>query len=205
MLQGDTAHRFFIESLGMSTQITIPARKNWIVLIFLGVWLTGWLCGELFALGVLLSSVGGLLAQLFGFSVDFIDFDSDGTGVFVMVFMLVWLAIWTYGGYSAVRTFLWQVAGKEIIEVSRLGINLSRPIFSLGKVREYQAGEIVDLRLLGDEERMQKKIKAGLTQLAFDYEFDTIEFGGGLTPIEAKAILEEITERYRQYTPEQIE
>jgi hypothetical protein len=202
MLRSDISPRYQIENLGMATQITIPAKKNWLPLIFLAIWLTGWLCGELFALGVLLSSVGGLLAQLFGFSVDFIDFDSNEMGgVFVMGFMLVWLIIWTYGGYSALRTFLWQLAGKEIVEASRMGIKLSRLILGLGRVKEYQAGEIADLRLLEDHERIEKKTMAGLNMLAFDYEFDTVEFGGGLTPAEAKGILEEITKRYRQYMP----
>ena len=76
MFSGVEAPRYQVENLGMSTQIAIPARKNWITLIFMGVWLTGWLFGELFALGVLFSSVGGLLVGIFdlrGF--DFIDFD----------------------------------------------------------------------------------------------------------------------------------
>ena len=205
MVPGNNSPRYQIEDLGMSTQITIPAKKNWLSLIFLAIWLTGWLCGELFALTMLLSSISALLAELFGFSIGWIELDSEGTGAVIGGFMLVWLAIWTWGGYSAVRSFLWQVAGKEIIEVSRMGIKLSRPILGLGKVKEYQAGEIVDLRILEDHERIQKKTIAGLNTLIFDYEFDMIEFGGGLTPIETKSILEEITKRYRQYTPEPFE
>lgn len=192
-----------VENLGMSTQITIPAKKNWLSLIFMGIWLTGWLFGELFALGILFSSIGGLLARSFGIRVfEFFEFFMDIGGAFVGVFVLVWLAIWTVGGYSALRTFLWQLAGKEVIEASHTGIQLSRPIFGLGKVKEYEANEIADVRLLGNDERTRKKNIAGPNQLAFDYGFGTVEFGGGLTPAEAKEILEEITERYREYAPE---
>jgi hypothetical protein len=206
MFSGVEAPRYQVENLGMSTQITIPARKNWITLIFMGVWLTGWLFGELFALGILFSSVGGLLAGIFdlrGF--DFIDFDSGMGGAFAGSFILVWLAFWTVGGFAAGRTFLWQIAGREVIEVSHTGIRLSRPIFGLGRVKEYQANEIADVRLLRSDERTGRKSIAGPNQLIFDYGFGTVEFGGGLTAIEAEGILEEITTRYRQYAPETIE
>jgi hypothetical protein len=49
---------------------------------------------------------------------------------------------------------------------------------------------------------MGKKTIAGQNQLVFDYEFEMVEFGGGVTDVEADAILEEITDRYRQYAPE---
>jgi hypothetical protein len=203
MYPGVDAPRYRVENLGMSTQISIPARKNLFILIFMGVWLAGWLFGEIFALGVLFSSVGGLLARIFGMNAfDFIEFD-DGMGpAFAGGFILVWLAFWTVGGYAAARTFLWQLAGKEVIEVSRTGIRLSRPIFGLGRVKEYQANEIAGVRLIEGDERTGKRGIAGPNQLLFDYEYDSVEFGGGLTVGEAEGILEEITTRYRQYAPD---
>jgi hypothetical protein len=198
--------RISIENLGMSTLFSIPARKNWITLIFLGVWLTGWLFGELFALGVLFSSLGSFLFRIFNIRVfDIFEFDGGIGSAFAGVFILVWLTMWTVGGYGAGRTFLWQLAGREVVEVSRTSIKLSRPIFGLGRVKEYQAAEIADLRLLRGDGRAGKKSMAGPNQLGFDYEFDTVEFGGGLTGREAEAILEEITKRYRQYAPSTIE
>jgi len=202
MIPGLETPRYQVEDLGMSTQISIPARKNWFILIFMGVWLTGWLFGELFALGVLFSSVGGLLARIFGIGAfDFFEFD-DGMGpAFAGGFILVWLAFWTVGGYAAARTFLWQLAGKEVIEVGPTGIRLSRPIFGLGRVKEYHADEIAGVRLLRGDEGTGKKGIAGPPQLVFDYGFDTVGFGGGLTTGEVEGILEEITTRYRQYAP----
>jgi hypothetical protein len=67
MLSGVETPRYRVENLGMSTQIAIPSKKNWFTLIFMSVWLAGWLFGELFALGILFASVGGLLARSFGF------------------------------------------------------------------------------------------------------------------------------------------
>jgi hypothetical protein len=206
MLSSADNPRISIENLGMSTLVSIPARKNWITLIFLGVWLTGWLCGELFALSVLFSSVGSFLFRIFDIgAVDFFDFDDGFGSAFAGSFILVWLTMWTVAGYGAARTFLWQLAGKEVVEVSRTAIKLSRPIFGLGRVKEYHVAEIADLRLLNAGERSGKKGLAGPNQLAFDYEFDTVEFGGGLTVGEAEAVLEEITRRYRQYAPGTIE
>ena len=198
--------RISIENLGMSTLFSIPARKHWITLIFLGVWLTGWLFGELFALGILFSSVGSFLFRIFDIRFfDLFEFDSGVGSAFAGSFILVWLTIWTVAGYGAVRTFLWQLAGRELVEVSRTSIKISRPIFGLGRVKEYQAAEIANLRLLSADERAGKKGMAGPNQLAFDYEFVSVEFGGGLTIREAEAVLEEITKRYRQYAPRTIE
>jgi hypothetical protein len=206
MFSGSATPRYQVEDLGMSTQITIPARKIWGTLVFMAVWLTGWLLGELFALGVLFSSVGDLLARGFGIrGFDFFEFDSGMGSTFTGSFLVVWLAFWTVAGYAAGRVFLWQIAGKEVIEVSHTGIRLSCTIFGLGRVKEYQAGEIADVRVLRGNERTGKKGIEGLNQLAFDYGFDTVEFGGGLTAKEAGEILEEITKRYRQYAPESRE
>jgi hypothetical protein len=206
MLSSADTPRISIEDLGMSTLVSIPARKNWITIIFLGVWLTGWMCGELFALSVLFSSVGGFFFRIFDIgAVDFFEFDNGFGSAFAGSFILVWLAVWTVAGYGAARTFLWQLAGRELVEVSRTSIKISRPIFGLGRVKEYQAAEIANLRLLSADERAGKKGMAGPNQLAFDYEFDTVEFGGGLTVGEAEAVLEEITKRYRQYAPGTIE
>jgi hypothetical protein len=203
MFSGNETPRYQVENLGMSTQITIPAKKNWFTLIFMSVWLTGWLFGELFALGILITSVGGLLGRSFGLRVfEFFEFFMAMGGAFVGIFVLIWLVTWTVGGYSALRTFLWQLAGKEVIEASHDGMRLSRSIFGLGRVKEYEANEIADVRLLGSDGRTGKKNIAGPNQLAFDYGFGTVEFGGGLTPEEAKEILEEITKRYREYAPE---
>lgn len=203
MIHGLETSRYRVEDLGMSMRISIPARKNLFILIFIGVWLTGWLFGGLFSLGILFSSVSGLLARIFGINAfDFIEFD-DGMGpAFAGSAILVFLALWAVAGYAAGRIFIWQLAGKEVIEVSSTGIRLSRPIFGFGNVKVYYADEIADVRLLRRDEATGKKVIAGLNQLVFDYEFNTVEFGGGLTPGEAEGILEEITTRYRQYAPD---
>ena len=198
---------FVVEDLGQSTQITIPAKRNLFVMVFLTIWVFGWLFGELFALSVLLA----VLFIQFGLVFTFIPLpeifkELNGFGVVVGLFMIVWLVSWTKGGYSALKTLVWQLRGKEIVEVSRQGINLSRPVFGMGKVQEYQAAEIVDVRLA--KENINPNLQIGQTALnsiEFDYLFDTIGFGAGMEEKDAKELLEEVYKRYPQYKPEETE
>ena len=70
---------------------TIPVRKNWIVLIFLPLWLMGWAAGEIAAAWQIVTK-----------------FDA---------FLAVWLTIWSVGGLFAIATLAWQLRGREIIRI----------------------------------------------------------------------------------------
>ncbi len=203
MFPSDASPRYTVENLGMSTRITISAKQKGFALIYSGAKSVLWLIGELIFLGILYLSVGGFLAKTL--ETDILWFSKSGEGTFdtfLSVLAFIWLAVWTASGYSNTRTFLWQVAGKEILEISRSGIQLRNQFFGLGKVKEYKASEIVDLRLLEDHERTKKQPIAGPNMLAFDYEFDTVEFCGGLSAKEAEAVLVTIMKNYRQYAPD---
>ncbi len=64
-----------------------PGR--FLVAAFLSFWLCGWLVGELFALGLLWQALA----------------TSQALGP-VAVFLLIWLSLWTLGGYGALREVL---------------------------------------------------------------------------------------------------
>jgi hypothetical protein len=195
--------RYRVENLGVSTRITITSPKKGVDFIYAGVKAIAWFVGELVFLVILYLSVGGFIAKTLGFDIFLFSASGDGSvDTFLGVLAVVWLAVWTISGLRNTRFFLWQLAGKEILEVSQTGIQWGRRFFGLGKVEEYQAGEISNLRILEDSERTKKNTIAGPNMLAFDYEFGTVEFGGGLTVEEARAVLVAIVKNYRQYAPD---
>jgi hypothetical protein len=185
--------RHTVENLGMSTLITIPAARQGCAMIFLSVWMVGWLAGELFALSALVSSFGAWLSRFLGWESAPFQFDGAGGGDWMVGgFLIVWLTFWTFGGIMAGRTLLWQLGGKEIIEVSRQGMKISKQYFGIGGVKEYAAREINDLRL------SENQGDSGSNAFEFDYEFDTVEFGSDLHP----SAVEEVLETLRRYYPE---
>jgi hypothetical protein len=199
--------QFSIENTGHSMRITIHPKRNWFILFFLGVWLFGWLFGELFALGALLAVIFTQFGSVFSFipMPEIVDGFSE-FGWIVGVFLLIWLAFWTKGGLTALRSFLWQLRGEEIVEVGRQGIQLSQPIFGTGKVNEYKASEVVDLRRA--EGKAIPRSGSGQVMpdsLEFDYMFETVGFGAGLEEKAADELLETVYKRYPQYKPETIE
>ncbi|MGB9593008.1 MAG: hypothetical protein ACPL7R_02580, partial [Anaerolineae bacterium] len=67
--------RYAVEDTFTALRITIPARRNWLLVLFLGFWLGGWATGEVV--------VGALLLR--GQTPDV----GEGAG---MLFMAFWLA-----------------------------------------------------------------------------------------------------------------
>src|SRR4051812_28316241 len=85
-------------------QIIIPSKKNWFVLLFLVVWLGGWIMGESFATEDLTQSNNNIPDH----------------------FLYVWLCGWTIGGIVVIRMVLWVLFGKEIIEAGKGQLSISK-------------------------------------------------------------------------------
>lgn len=110
------------------TEIEIPAKKNWLIVIFLGGWLVAWFVGLLFTSGMLIGN--GL--------------NGDGPPGF---FILFWLIIWTTGGFFAVRTFLWFVAGKELLRFERGQLSVGQKGMLFAKTKIYDLNEVKNIRV----------------------------------------------------------
>lgn len=157
------------------TIVTIPAKKNYFIGIFLCFWLCGWCAGEVFALTTI--AHGGPMS----------------------LFLLVWLAGWTAGGFFVLRTIIWNFAGKEIITLKQgvLGIKQKNLLFS--KPKDYDLREVKRLRVRDDEpygnsvfgQRNSFNINKNGTIL-FDYGMKTVRFGSGLDEAEASKILDRL-------------
>src|SRR5512136_1840615 len=100
--------RATIEGLPEGLQVVIPARRNPFVVIFLGIWLAGWLMGLLNAI----TRLGR-------------DFAQDPL-------LLVWLTIWAVGGSVAAYVWLWMLVGKERILMGASTLNLTRDVAGFG-------------------------------------------------------------------------
>ena len=188
---------------GSSLNITIPSRKNYLTILFLGFWLIGWAVGEVIVSGILIAGI-----------VDFLFNPPEASGVAVAgssgvsLFLLVWLGMWTVGGAFALHTFFWQLVGKEIIEVGTDSIKIKRAIFGMGRVKEYLSTHVKDLRIapLASNSNIFGMPRTmnfwGMTNdghIAFDYGAQTLRFCDGVDEAEAKQILKKIVSRFPQY------
>jgi len=184
---------------GSTLKIAIPSRKNLFTVIFLGAWMVGWAFGEASVAGELIEALGGFLPNSSGAEQPI----SGG----IDLFMLAWLTGWTIGGVFALYTLLWQLAGRERIEVSYESIKVQRAVFGLGRVKEYLAAHVKGLRVappLDSNNQLGRLRSLGMLGasggvLAFDYGAETSHFGEGIDEAEAKQILEKILVRFPNY------
>jgi hypothetical protein len=161
-------------------EVSIPSKKNWFVIVFLLFWLGGWLMGEI--------SVGK----------DILEGGKNQQG-----FMIFWLAGWTVGGAFAITTWLWNVAGKEILHFSQSAMTYTRAIGKLKISHEYDLAHIKDLRVtpipsgfFGQRNNFEMLgLRGG--PISFDYGAKTLRIGAGVDEAEAKKIVEEIKRIHR--------
>lgn len=191
--------RHMPEDRGDAIRITIPSRKNWFNIFFTGFWLVGWTLGEITVIAMI---IAGLVALIAGKGPQ----TSGGIGgmFFMGLFILAWLGVWTVGGVFAWRSFLWNLAGKEIVDITYPSITLRSNISVFSRPREYLAEHIRELRVCpgsqhGDGWSNFFLWSTPKGSLAFDYGARTIYFGSGVEEAEAKQILSTIQQRFPRY------
>jgi hypothetical protein len=162
--------------------ITIPARPNRFMLVFVGVWLVGWAAGE----WVVLRKVA--TAQTLDYAT---------------LFLIVWLAGWTVGGVVAARSWLWSAFGKERIVLGPATLSMKRDVLGMGRERRYDLPLISNLRTVPvvssgrvRSARTPERSGTGRANVAFDYGPGTVYFGGGLDEAEASFIVERLKTRH---------
>ena len=161
--------------------ITIPANRNWFVVLFVGFWMCGWLFGECAVIYALAKGKTPLPANLF---------------------MLAWLGAWSVGGVFAGYLWLWNVAGKELIALRTDTLAIKSDVLGFGNVREFDLAEVRDLRI----DRPYPGITTltwnspaqmfGTGTIAFDYGAKTFRFGLGLDESEARQLVARLNSRH---------
>lgn len=159
---------------GDKIEITVPSKKNWVVITSLTGWIGGWFMGEFYAIEQLLN---------------------EDTPIELIIFLTFWLMFWTLGGIVSILVFLWLIAGKEIISVNNGILKLSSKIFGLGPVKLYKISDIKLMTIVPgpDHEKLKNSrskntLKSGFIE--FKYGIKTIRFGRALDQSEATILVE---------------
>lgn len=191
-----TQPRYTIDHQGSALTITIPARKNPIVVVFMTIWLCIWGGMGLF----MLIPFGGfaILPLLLGLTEETEALAALPFACFAGLGGLFALLVWG-GGFSIVGYFLlWQFVGKEIITVDSWAINVQRKLFRFGRIKSYKAEHIQNMRVEIYTRRGRRSTYT-YWPLTFDYGTSTIRIAKEATEVENKQILETIQEQFSQY------
>ena len=169
--------------------ITIPAKKNWGLIFFLGVWLIGWTFGEAAAVHELLRVHRSHAAHM-----------SANAQLVINFFMLVWLTGWTVGGGVAALLWLWNFVGVELILLGPSTLTTKRAIAGIGPRKEYELQNATDLRVSASpfnfNQRMSPFQMMSNGTIAFYYGAKTFRCGLGLDEAEAQQIIERLKSRH---------
>lgn len=127
-----------IQSLPGVTQVEIRGKKNGRELLLLGGWLLFWLMCEGMVFALLLIELG--------------RFQQDGRlslmPLPVTLFLMMGLVFWASRGVPAWRAFLWQLGGRETMEISRGLLKTRHTLFGIGPAREYRSGQVQDVEVI---------------------------------------------------------
>ncbi|MEO8306956.1 MAG: hypothetical protein ABI616_02825 [Pseudomonadota bacterium] len=167
----------------LSITATIPSRKHWFLILFLGAWLCGWFVGE-------------IMVPL--------TFFDERSGAPVRLFSITWLAAWTIGGVAAIYTFAWSLAGREIVTLDQSCLSIKKELFRIGRLKEYALEHVTNLRAAPapynprDPRSALQFWGVGGGLAAFDYGSATVRFGAALEEGEAGALVTTFKERARK-------
>lgn len=157
--------------------MVFPSKLNIFLFLFLGAWLVGWAFGEVMA-----------IRQL----------GEPGTPD---LFLIAWLTMWTVGGAWAIYTWLWMIAGKQLVEIRPGSLVIKKELFGFGVPREFDLSHVKNFRV-SPESHDRWELNAGKNFLgmadgpiAFDYGAKTYRFGGPIDEAEAGQILTELSAR----------
>lgn len=166
-------------------EIIIPSEKRWGAIIFMCIWMCGWVFGELSAIGVITGTIGeGMRGS--------------------QAFMYVWLTGWTFGGLFIMRTLIWSLAGKEIITFAGSQLTIARKglipsftkTYNLNEVKDFRVGHLPSAGLdVWGNERRNLSLSTNTGYLWFDYGMKTIKFGSGIDEAEAKHLLQRMKDK----------
>ncbi|RSZ38273.1 MULTISPECIES: hypothetical protein [unclassified Variovorax] len=178
------AARYVIETTpGGGLRAVVPARKHWLFLLFMCVWLTGWCFGEFTAANQLLHP--------------------RRHGTDERWFLTLWLAGWTVGGAWAFFCVLWQLFGRELISVEEGSLVHRVEIWGLGRTRAYAIHAISRLRVVefsfdffrNQRAAMPPLFGAGMGPIAFDYGQRSFRIAPSLDEAEARSLITILAER----------
>ena len=163
-------------------RIDIPLPRNWLLLLFVPVWLIGWAMG-------LISVGSGVVAAL-------------AQGRMSGLFLIAWLVLWLAGGVFISYAWLLNLIGREVVRIDRSKLVLRSEIGGLGRSREFDLTHVRDLRATPapfnprDFKSTFQFWGIGGGSIAFDYGAKTERFGAGLDEAKAKQLVLHLKQRF---------
>jgi hypothetical protein len=176
------ASRIIMTNTPEGLRVVIPYRRSWFVSGFLGFWISGWAVAEVMVPAQFLMGKA----------------PAEGAS-----WMYTWLAVWTVGGLLAIYAWLWQVIGKEIVNVHGQTFTTRRDIGGFGFDKVYDLVQMRNLRIEPagfhplDLSTALQLWGIGGGVIAFDYGARTYRFGTGLDETEANQAMTAIKKRCR--------
>jgi hypothetical protein len=166
--------RFSVDSAEGVETIRIPARRNWLVLPFIALWLLMWTIGG-----------GGAATALLN------RFDP---------FLLLWFVIWAAAWLVAAAIVLWQVWGAEYLRAVGGDLEVGYAFPGFRKSRLYRGSHIRSLTA-SDTGNMFARMNSALPpflnwarsgSIKFDYGARTIRAAEPLDEAEGRMIVEHL-------------
>lgn len=178
--------RAIIENDGTGLRITIPARTHIFTTILGILFVPFWLLGTA-------AVIWKLVAEPLSF----------GT-----VFLAFWLTGWTLGGLWILNVLLWNLAGREIIELNSTTLKRRKQIPFFKRSKEYAVAGIKHLRRTTPrtyryyfQQDMSFLNFNDTSVIAFDYGRDTPRLGSGLNQAEADHVVREMCKAVKSLCP----
>lgn len=168
--------RHRVEIVDGREQLTIPFRRNWFAMLFLPLWLCGWLFGELGAITEISRSFQPFLA--------------------------LWLCVWTIGGAFAVAMWVAQFGG-ERLRVANRDLEVSVGVGPVRRTWRYRGKAIENLMAWAPDDdafgfrRNQRPfwLRPRSGAVKFDYGADSIFLATGVDEPEGRMIVDWLARR----------
>jgi len=162
--------RHRIENIDGTERIRIPTRRNWLIMLFLGVWLAGWTAGGI-------AAMAEAVTQL-------------------QPFLIVWLCGWALGWVFAASTIAMQIAGAETIAVTGGDLEIRSGAGPFVRTWRYRGATIRNLQsaaAMSDLFNMRSAqmpfwVRPRSGSVRFDYGAETIFLANGIDQPEGREI-----------------
>lgn len=174
--------RAIIENHSDGLRITIPARTYLFTTVITVIWFPFWIFGAMVV-------PYKLVTEPLSFGTTYLAF---------------WLTLWMLGGAWALNVLLWNLAGREIIDLGATTLRRRKQIPLFSRSREYAVASIAGLRLAPPrtyryyyQQDMSFLNFDDAGAIAFDYGRDTHRLGSGLEQADAHYVIQEMRKRVK--------
>lgn len=181
--------RHRIEKTESEASITINSRRNLGSILFFALYNFMWI--------YLASGLSIIWWGMFLATTGILDPEYKGAPVFILVFCALSISLFLllFFGVLGIYRFLWEIAGKELIEINRERTIIIRQLFGWKKIREFSNKRMSGLTTRNTKQNpfqsLLQILFRKLYRFAFELKYDgkTHRFGYLVKEHEAKEII----------------